>query len=86
MPRNKVQFQKGLSEPRFRELYGTEEQCREALFRWRWPEGFACPRCGATRHCEIAGRKLYQCAACRHQVSLTAGTLFHATKLALSYS
>ena len=55
MPRNKVQFQKGLSEPRFRELYGTEEQCREALFRWRWPEGFACPRCGATRHCEIAG-------------------------------
>ncbi len=84
MPRNKVQFQKGLSEPRFRELYGTEQQCREALFRWRWPEGFSCPRCGATRHCEIAGRKLYQCAACRHQVSLTAGTLFHATKLALT--
>ena len=68
----------------FRELYGSEEQCREALFRWRWPEGFSCPRCGATRHCEIAGRKLYQCAACRHQVSLTAGTLFHATKLALT--
>ena len=84
MPRNKVQFQKGLSEARFRELYGSEEQCREALFRWRWPEGFSCPRCGATRHCEIAGRKLYQCAACRHQVSLTAGTLFHATKLALT--
>ena len=58
MPRNKVQFQKELSEARFRELYGSEEQCREALFRWRWPDGFSCPRCGATRHCEIAGRKL----------------------------
>ncbi len=84
MARNKVQFQKGLSEPRFHDLYGREDQCRQALFRWRWPGGFVCPRCGATRHCEIAGRGLYQCAACRHQVSLTAGTLFHATKLPLT--
>ena len=84
MARNKVQFQKGLSEPRFHDLYGREDQCRQALFRWRWPGGFVCPRCGATRHCEIAGRGLYQCAACRHQVSLTAGTLFHATKLSLT--
>ncbi len=84
MSRNKVQFQKGLSEPRFRDLYGSEDQCRQALFRWRWPDGFVCPRCGATRHCEIAGRGLYQCAACRHQVSLTAGTVFHATKLPLT--
>ena len=84
MSRNKVQFQKGLSEPRFHELYGCEERCREALFRWRWPNGFSCPRCGATRCHEIAGRKLYQCAGCRHQVSLTAGTLFHATKLGLT--
>ncbi len=84
MARNKVQFQKGLSEPRFRELYGSEQRCREALFRWRWPNGFSCPRCGTARCHEIAGRKLYQCAGCRHQVSLTAGTLFHATKLGLT--
>ena len=58
--RNKVQFQKGLSEPRFRELYGSEQRCREALFRWRWPNGFSCPRCGTARCHEIAGRKLYQ--------------------------
>ncbi len=44
MPCNKVQFQKGLREPGFRDLYGTEVLCREALFRWRWPEGFSCPR------------------------------------------
>ena len=84
MARNKVQFQKGLGEPRFRELYGSEQRCREALFRWRWPNGFSCPRCGTARCHEIAGRKLYQCAGCRHQVSLTAGTLFHATKLGLT--
>ncbi len=43
MARNKVQFQKGLSERRFRELYGTEAQCRAALFAWRWLGGFLLP-------------------------------------------
>src|SRR5258706_505664 len=31
MARNKVQFQKGLSEAQFAILYGTEDQCREAV-------------------------------------------------------
>jgi hypothetical protein len=31
MARNKVQFQKGLSEAQFAVLYGTEDQCREAV-------------------------------------------------------
>jgi len=34
MARNKVQFQKGLSEARFDELYGTEGLFREAGFGW----------------------------------------------------
>jgi hypothetical protein len=46
MARNKVQFQKGLSEAQFAVLYGTEAQCREAVMRWRWPSGFLCPVCG----------------------------------------
>jgi len=33
MARNKVQFQKGLSEAQFAVLYGTEDQCREAVMR-----------------------------------------------------
>ncbi len=84
MAKNKIQFQKGLSEPKFRELYGTEELCREALFKWRWPEGFRCPSCGGRSCCEIKSRKVYQCAGCKHQVSLIAGTIFHSTKLLLS--
>jgi transposase-like protein len=83
MPRNPVQFQRGMSDADFERLYGTEAQCREALFRWRWPEGFACPVCGGTKHSVIKTRPLYQCSTCRSQISLIAGTIFHSTKLSL---
>ncbi|MDR2124803.1 MAG: IS1595 family transposase, partial [Desulfovibrio sp.] len=39
MPRNPVQFQKGMSDADFDRLYGDEFQCRDALFTWRWPKG-----------------------------------------------
>ncbi len=83
MARNPVQFQKGLSEVQFEELYGTEEKCLEALTEARWPNGFVCPRCGHSHGHIIQTRHLYQCANCRSQTSLTAGTLFHSTKLPL---
>ncbi len=83
MARNSVQFQKGLCEAAFEQQYGTEEACREALFRWRWPEGFECPICGERRHSAIRSRQLFQCSACRRQTSLTAGTVFAATKVPL---
>ena len=83
MPRNPVQFQKGMSDADFEHLYGTEEQCREAIYNWRWPKGFVCPVCEAVKHSLIGTRALYQCSSCRTQVSLTAGTIFHSTKLPL---
>lgn len=84
MARNRIQFQKGLSETSFMTLYGTEEQCREAIAHWRWPEGFICPACGGTEHCIVGPRELYQCNACRRQTSLTAGTIFNSTKVPLT--
>ena len=83
MPRNPVQFQKGMSDADFYTRYGTEEQCRAAIFTWRWPEGFVCPVCGGGKHSIITSRGTYQCSACRSQASLTAGTIFHSTKLPL---
>jgi ribosomal protein L37AE/L43A len=83
MARNRVQFQKGLSEPEFERLYGTEEQCRAAVVAVRWPDGFVCPMCGGTRHSAVKTRGLYQCRACRAQTSPIAGTIFAATKLKL---
>ena len=43
MARNRVQFQKGYSLVEFMDEYGTEDKCTQALFRWRWPNGFVCP-------------------------------------------
>ena len=59
-------------------------QCRAALLRLRWPDGFVCPCCGHRGHCVLAGRGLYQCNRCKKQTSPTAGTIFHATKLPLT--
>lgn len=84
MARNRIQFQKGLSEVRFAALYGSEDLCRAAVASWRWRDGFVCPACGGTHHCIVGPRKLYQCNACRRQTSVTAGTIFAATKAPLT--
>jgi transposase-like protein len=83
MARNTVQFQKGLSEPEFERLYGTEEQCRAVVVASRWPKGFHCPGCGSQRHSLVTTRDLFQCSDCRLQTSPIAGTIFAATKLPL---
>jgi hypothetical protein len=44
---NIIQFQKGLSLSDFIQRYGTENQCGQALFKARWPNGFCCPECEA---------------------------------------
>ncbi|MCK2094616.1 MULTISPECIES: IS1595 family transposase [Pseudomonadota] len=84
MPRNQVQFQPGLSLTDFLKRYGTEEQCREAVFKLRWPTGFNCPACGHKGACCQLARQLYQCNRCHHQASLTARTIFDSTKLPLT--
>ena len=84
MARNKEQFQKGISLTQFLKAYGTEEQCFDALCRWRWPNGFRCPHCGHDKHCNLAYRKLKQCNRCRRQTSITSRTIFDSTKLPLT--
>lgn len=84
MKKNKIQFQKGLGLADFLKNYGTEEQCFEALVKLRWPKGFECPKCGGKAHCRLKQRALFQCNACNTQTSITAGTIYHSTKLPLT--
>ena len=80
---NKIQFQKGISILEFMEIHGTEDQCFDALYKLRWPNGFVCPGCASQKFCQLSARKLLQCNQCHKQTSITAGTIFSGTKLLL---
>ncbi|MFD1675958.1 IS1595 family transposase [Alicyclobacillus fodiniaquatilis] len=75
--------QKTLNLLEIQRRFSTEEACREHLFQIRWPEGFQCPKCDHHQAYVITDRHLHQCANCHHQVSVTAGTIFHKTHTSL---
>ena len=83
--KNKVQFQNGLSIPAYFQSYGEEQQCEDALFAARWPQGPECPACGRDSFCRLGcHRAVFQCNGYKRQVSLLAGTIFESTKLPLT--
>ncbi|PUB81095.1 MAG: IS1595 family transposase, partial [gamma proteobacterium symbiont of Ctena orbiculata] len=53
MPKNAIQFQKGLGLHEFLEKYGTDAQCAKALYQLRWPTGYVCPECGNITGCKL---------------------------------
>ena len=67
----------------FMKQYSTEAQCQEYLANLRWKSGYVCPKCGC-RHAYRLANGRYQCAKCRHQVSVTAGTALHKTHMPLT--
>ncbi len=70
--------------PEFQRQFGTDDACQQYLAACRWPDGFVCPRCAGRRAYALSARRRWQCVACRHQVSLTSGTVLHNTKLPLT--
>ena len=75
-------FRKSLRQ--FQSEFATEEACQQHLAACRWPDGFVCPRCEHRRAYSLEKQRLWQCAACRHQVSLTSGTVLHRTRIPLT--
>ncbi len=58
-----------------RSWFATDADCLDYLDWLRWPDGFACPRCGYTGGWLVADGR-YKCVACGKRTSVTAGTLF----------
>ena len=68
----------------FQRQFATEGACQEYLAASRWPDDFCCPRCGHRRAYPMLKQRRWCCVECRYQVSLTAGTVLHNTKLPLT--
>jgi transposase-like protein len=65
--------------------FGTEERCIEHLAGLRWADGFFCAGCGGRQAWRLKARpRVYECAACHRQESVTAGTVFHRTRTDLA--
>ena len=69
--------------PEFLNWFDSEESCRLYLQKCRWPDGFVCNRCGSTKEPWTTSRGYLHCRECQHEVSVTAGTVFHRTRLPL---
>lgn len=65
--------------------FHTEEDCQNALFKARWPEGFRCPSCTSGEYYLLRTRRhpLFECRHCRRQTSLIAGTILEGTRTPL---
>lgn len=70
--------------PEYFRAFGTDGACLDALVKARWPHGFVCPVCATDKGWRLQGRPLVEGSGCGHQVSATAGTLFHCRKSPLS--
>src|SRR5256885_3466121 len=63
--------------------FDTDEKCRIALEKLRWPEGVRCIRCGSEKISRNYKRNQFECTPCGYHFSVTAGTIFHDSHLPL---
>ena len=59
--------------------FPDEDACLDYLEGLRWPQGFRCPRCTGEAGWRLSSGR-WECAACGHQASVTAGTIFHRSR------
>jgi hypothetical protein len=61
--------------------YKDEPACIQALVDLKWPAGFTCGKCQGSKAYHLTTRpRVFECATCGHQHSITAGTVFHKTR------
>lgn len=64
----------------------SDEEARAAFRRIRWSDNGGepfCPECGCLSVCAYACRPIWKCLGCKHQFSVTSGTIFASHKLSV---
>ena len=74
-PKSEIEFDFRFSKP---------EACFDYLFKQKWPDGFVCKKCNHQQFW-LSSRNLYICTNCKHQHSLTAGTMMDSSKKPITY-
>ena len=69
-------------------IFHDDNAARTYMEAQRWADGVVCPHCGGTDKCKrLEGAKhrpgLFQCGDCRQQFTVTVGTVFERSKVAL---
>ena len=68
----------------FQTRFPDEQSCWDYLVMMRWPDkARACPRCKGSKLDLMRKRKIFECRKCHAQISVTAGTIFHKSRLPL---
>lgn len=72
-------------------IFTDADKARAHLEAQRWPNGPVCPHCGNVDQAKITGLKgkahrpgVYQCNECREQFTVTVGSVFEKSKIALN--
>lgn len=67
----------------FSKQFPNDAACLRYIYEQRHPEGATCSKCGVKGHFyPVEGRRSYSC-ECGHQISPTAGTIFHKSPTSL---
>ncbi|PJA59659.1 MAG: hypothetical protein CO163_08135 [Rhodobacterales bacterium CG_4_9_14_3_um_filter_71_31] len=81
---NRWKHDRPLSCAQFEARFPGDAACAAYLAARRWPEGLVCPSCGGAKGWALKTRAhTWECAACRRQTSVTAGTVTHGGRLSL---
>ncbi|MBW1896081.1 MAG: IS1595 family transposase, partial [Deltaproteobacteria bacterium] len=68
----------------FVQHFPNDKVCASYLEQLRWPNGFCCPICQTSAEPWRQTRGRLVCSTCRHQTSVTAGTILEKTRTPLT--
>lgn len=73
----------GVNSIKFHKQFKDDESCLEYLSNIKWNTGYNCKRCGNKKFCKGKSEFSRRCTKCKHDESVTAGTMFDKIKFSL---